>query len=322
MKHPLRKVSAILIVSVLLTACSTDFGVPQPTQKVVAAADLTAICTLDAEQLRISCQANGYQEDSQLTWTSTAAWSYGGGSQWEFTINDELIAPTAEVFLEECRGTTCQTVVTTLDTSIIVPSQSASPDASTDTDFRMRLPFAEDDEPFGIMPMGETIQHPIPGGHPGWDFQWDHQATIIAVADGEVAEIVSSVHTETGIFNYSVSVITGEFIVEYTTLETVPPDVKVGGRVVVGQVIGRPTPVQKGHQTYMIHWDFGTYEKHEPRANPEGQISEYEVTKICPVPYFTESERQRIFRLWKTASYAAKDQFPDLCNDPWKNYSG
>jgi len=45
MNRALRKVSAIFIVSVLLTACSTDAGVPQPTQKAVAVEEPTAAPT-------------------------------------------------------------------------------------------------------------------------------------------------------------------------------------------------------------------------------------------------------------------------------------
>jgi len=187
----------------------------------------------------------------------------------------------------------------------------------------MALPFTKDHEPFGIMPMGETINHPppkSPNGHPGLDFQWEYKAPIVAVADGEVVEILSSVHKETGIFNYLVSVITGQFIVNYTTLESLDERIEKGRQVVEGQMIGYPTPVQKGHQAHMIHWDFGTYEKHEPRTDPEGITWEYSTKRMCPVPYFTESERQRLFRIWESASYWAKDQFPELCNGTWKNY--
>ena len=83
-------------------------------------------CTLGAEELKISCRASGYQDGSQLTWASSGSWAYGTGSQWDFTIHDELIAPTTEVFLEECQGSNCETVETMIDTSILVPSQSAS----------------------------------------------------------------------------------------------------------------------------------------------------------------------------------------------------
>jgi hypothetical protein len=34
----------------------------------------------------------------------------------------------------------------------------------------LKLPFKINHEPEGIMPMGETINHPPPMGHPGIDF--------------------------------------------------------------------------------------------------------------------------------------------------------
>ena len=88
---------------------------------------LTVSCALDREQLRISCRASGHQAGSQLRWTSTASAASGWGNQWDFTVYAELVAPTAEVFLEECQGTTCQTVVTTLDTSALVPEGGVAP---------------------------------------------------------------------------------------------------------------------------------------------------------------------------------------------------
>ena len=61
---------------------------------------------------------------SQLRWTSTASSAYGGGDQWDFAIHNQLISPTTEVLLEQCQGTVCETIVTSLDTSILVPSFS------------------------------------------------------------------------------------------------------------------------------------------------------------------------------------------------------
>ncbi len=37
--------------------------------------DLRVDCSLDTEQLRISCEAIGFKTGSQLTWTSTASWA-------------------------------------------------------------------------------------------------------------------------------------------------------------------------------------------------------------------------------------------------------
>tara|TARA_B100001123_G_scaffold417926_1_gene521280 strand:- start:268 stop:1974 length:1707 start_codon:yes stop_codon:yes gene_type:complete len=109
---------------------------PPPTTTITAAPTTTTFtglamdCTLDAEGLKISCRANGYQDGSQLTWASSGSWAYGTGSQWDFTIHDELIAPTTEVSLKECQGSNCETLKTVIDTSILMPSQSATPTTS------------------------------------------------------------------------------------------------------------------------------------------------------------------------------------------------
>ena len=88
--------------------------------------ELGVECTLEAQQLEISCRAFGYQEGSQLTWTSTASWADNRGDQWQFVIHDELIEPAAQVFLEECQGSSCKTVMTSLDTSALISEGEAA----------------------------------------------------------------------------------------------------------------------------------------------------------------------------------------------------
>ena len=65
------------------------------------------------------------------------------------------------------------------------------------------------------------------------------------------------------------------------------------------------------------------------RPNPEGVIEKYRVDYQCPVPYFSDTELQRLFRLWEAAIYPdgggfkgveLKKQFPDVCNGLYKNY--
>ena len=96
----------------------------ESTAGTTAPVGLTVTCTLDVARAEISCQASGYQQGSQLTWTSTASWAASQGNQWDFTIGIELIAPTAEVFLEECQGSNCQIVETSIDTSILLGDDS------------------------------------------------------------------------------------------------------------------------------------------------------------------------------------------------------
>ena len=108
------------------TAASTTTVKPTTTLGPTAAVStgLVVDCTFYAEGLKISCQASGYKDGSRLTWTSTASWASNQGNQWDFTIDSELIAPTTEVFLEECHGSGCETVATSIGTSILLGDDS------------------------------------------------------------------------------------------------------------------------------------------------------------------------------------------------------
>ena len=312
---------------------------------------LTVDCTLDAEQLKMSCQAIGYRTGSQLTWTSTASWANSGGGQWQFTIDEELIVPITQVSLEECHGSICQIVRTSIDTSALVSEETASravsaaptqtlPKSSTGTATNtatptpspvpepqplLILPFTIEHEPTGMMPMGETVQHAreAPWGHPGIDFQWPYKAPLVIALGGEVVQIIVSDSKQPGLLEYSVAVITNEFIVNYEVIElySVNPSLDVGSQVVAGQLIGYATPVGVDDGWHMTHWAFGTHRKNDdPKPNPEGIVMLYHTEYLCPVPYFTEPERQRLSRIWNISNYNERDQFPDLCNGPYKNY--
>ena len=128
---PLLLLATLLVLAIVGCGggASSDPTTPSATATAVpatASSGLTVSCTLDAEQLKISCQATGQREGSQLKWTSTASWASSGGSQWEFTIDEGLIAPTAQVFLDECQGTNCQTIETSIDTSILLGGDSTT----------------------------------------------------------------------------------------------------------------------------------------------------------------------------------------------------
>lgn len=134
-----------------------------------------------------------------------------------------------------------------------------------------------------------------------------------------------------GVDVYSVSVITDGFIVHYeaTDFLALNPDLDIGSPVVVGQRLGYAQPVAPGDDGHMIHWAFGRYEKTDEseivlygfrKANQDGVIEYYKTNFICSVPYFVDSERERLFRIWETAAYDARGKFPDLCNGIYKNY--
>ena len=179
--------------------------------------------------------------------------------------------------------------------------------------FQMNLPFTSDHEPFGIMPMGETINHSPPEGHPGIDFQWPYEAPITIVADGEIVDIIYD--EKNG--SHSLQITTGEFMVQYevTKFYDLYPSVKVGDRVLSGQTLGYAIPIGFGDGMHMIHWAFGEWMKHDsPFVTPEGIEMNYSVNYLCPVPYFTEREKIRLEKIWASASYNHKEQFPKLCN--------
>lgn len=179
--------------------------------------------------------------------------------------------------------------------------------------FLMNLPFTSEHEPFGIMPMGETINHSPPEGHPGIDFQWPYEAPITTVIDGEIVDIIFDEKTD----SYSLQIITGEFMVQYevTKLYVLNPSLKVGDEILSGQTLGYAIPIGLGDGVHMIHWAFGEWRKHDsPFVTPEGVEMNYSVNYFCPVPYFTEAEKTRLEKIWEVASYNHKEQFPKLCN--------
>ena len=197
----------------------------------------------------------------------------------------------------------------------------------------LNLPFTTDHEPIGMMPMGETILHPAtprnPNGHPGIDFQWPSRGELIAATNGEVAEIRTS--KPHGSLMYSVLVISGDFVVVYDVVDiySVNPDLDVGSEVVSGQVMGYAVSVGSGDGWTSTHWSFGKWSPGSEKPNPEGVVEKFRVDYRCPVPYFSETERLRLFRLWEAAKYpdaggfegeGLRKRFPDVCNGPYKNY--
>ena len=105
-----------------------------PTTTVTVPAGFSAICTFNPEELRISCHASGNQPGSQLKWTSDASWAYSAGKQWDFVVDQELLGQQAQIFLEECSGSDCQLVETSVDTSMIDFSNAAPTTTAVDSD--------------------------------------------------------------------------------------------------------------------------------------------------------------------------------------------
>ncbi len=160
------------------------------------------------------------------------------------------------------------------------------------------------------------------------------QAEVTVATDGEVAEIrepQGALSSGEGALSYTVLVISGDFAVLYsvTDIYLVNPDLDVGSEVVAGQVIGYAESVGSGDGWSSIHWAFGKWLPGSEKPNPEGVVEKFRVNYLCPVPYFSESEQQRLFRLWEAAIYPdsggftgeeLKERFPDVCNGLLKNY--
>ena len=275
---------------------------------------LSISCSLSGIEKKLRCEAQGIVSGMVLEWSSNVSGTIGG-KNFSVIIDDNQLRPNIDVYLKACSGSTCKTVDTTVDASHLLGAPPAEP--------IMILPFDVDHEPGGIMAMGETIIHKreAPWGHPGIDFQFDHQAPLIAVADGTVIRIYEFEHPDMGQL-FEVSIVFGPYISNYTKLGKVAESLQVDDRVTAGQVVGYPADIGAGDGWHVTHWEFGTYKMFpEPKINPEGKIITFNTERICPVPYFTESEQVRLSAIWDTAnSPIPKDQFPDICNGPYKNY--
>ena len=107
------------------TVASTTVA-PTTVAPTAAGVGTTVSCTLDVDESRISCEVTAYQEGAQLTWTSDASWSDNAGESWEFTIHEELVGPVARVVVEECWAESCQLVETSVDTSMLITTETAA----------------------------------------------------------------------------------------------------------------------------------------------------------------------------------------------------
>jgi murein DD-endopeptidase MepM/ murein hydrolase activator NlpD len=163
------------------------------------------------------------------------------------------------------------------------------------------LPFAAEDDARELIPMGETINHPdSPHGHPGIDFSWDHDVPIIASAAGIVTKIQRHEDGRT----WDVEVVTGDYAVRYTELESYNPELKKGQRIAQGSWIGQPghpLDLPDGNRRhYSIHWEF--------------DYDTFWVDRLCPMTYFDDDSRQRIERIWARSTWQHKAESPDICS--------
>ena len=169
------------------------------------------------------------------------------------------------------------------------------------------LPFDPKDPPQWINPVGETIHHPkpqTPHGHPGIDFEWDHDVVMLAAIDGEVSKIERR-QDSPGLWNLDLS--SGIYRVGYQEISSVRSDLKVGSNVKKGEVVGkiiaviRNSPNAPKHSN--IHWEL------------DYKIPFYD--RLCPMTYFDETSRQVLEKAWADMPDQGdnvKAQFPELCS--------
>jgi len=107
-----------------------------PATTVAGPAELAAICTFDESVPKISCHAVGFAQSDQLRWESNV-YGHSQGTSYEVELVEEYqLVPEVTVTLQECQGSDCELVTTTIDTSAIaqgVPDSSASTTAPTTT---------------------------------------------------------------------------------------------------------------------------------------------------------------------------------------------
>ena len=114
--------------------------IPEPTSTPAPTAtatpvELGAICSFDPSVPKISCQASGTTEGSQLLWKSSV-YGWQPGPFYEFQLVEaHQFVPQVVVTLEECQGSSCQTIEVLIDTSSIVtvtPASTPAPAAQND----------------------------------------------------------------------------------------------------------------------------------------------------------------------------------------------
>ncbi|MDG2908634.1 MAG: hypothetical protein P6D49_10085 [Acidimicrobiales bacterium] len=135
-----------------------------------------------------------------MAWTSTASTANNSGGQWEFVVENALIGPTAQVFVEECHGSSCETVEASIDTSALLPGAAAGPsttdEPTTDGQCDERDLFQYPPADLGaielIVPMGQmSDSHVTPVDHAYFVnyLEPEREIDVFSPAEGTVTSI-------------------------------------------------------------------------------------------------------------------------------------
>lgn len=171
------------------------------------------------------------------------------------------------------------------------------------------LPFAREDNAENIIPMGETITH-HGEPHVGIDFAWSREVKIRASLAGNVVFLAQREAEEAHEGVWDVYVKTGKYVIGYTELSFVNPEVYLGKKVGAGEWVGDNWESVPADNHWNIHWEFGYYPEgweHMDYAKPYPD-------RLCPMNYFDADSKQRIEQIWARTAWDYKKDFPHICS--------
>lgn len=173
------------------------------------------------------------------------------------------------------------------------------------------LPYGPENEINNLIPMGETIEHNFKGGHPGIDFQWDHPAPLIAVADGKITSVYED--TDKGKPILSLVLTSGEYEARYKELDKLAPNLREGSEVKKGDIVAYPhcSTFEAGRVHCQLHWEFAYSSKLAMLAGITSGID-----RLCPLTYFDDDSLRRINDSWDKVPDGDKfkKDFPHICS--------
>ncbi|HZX45618.1 MAG TPA: hypothetical protein VFF28_08105 [Candidatus Nanoarchaeia archaeon] len=168
----------------------------------------------------------------------------------------------------------------------------------------LSLPFSPEDEPTGMMPAGEQVMHNFYLGHPGVDFNWRHEAFIIASANATVRKIESRNN------QWDIETVSGDYAIRYTELGDYNRDLREGTQIKKGDLIGTTNcgKVDEGLNC-MVHFEFAS----------RLSIRYPWLERLCPYTYFDSISKERIDQIWNESDWVEmKTMYPEICSGGYK----
>jgi hypothetical protein len=195
-----------------------------------------------------------------------------------------------------------------LDTSARFAGESVSPWVGEPNyeeelpEITIHLPFSLDSVPEMMIPMGEKIFHPnTPGGHPGIDFNWQFKGKVITPVDGVIKSMRQIDGAHTGGESWDIYINHGPYYTRYEGVEVPAFGLKVGAKLVEGDIIG---------ESKSVHWEFGAAANKEFARGP---------TRFCPLGYLTPESREKIVFINTGSQWEGKTEWPDVCSGFYAN---